>query len=121
MHVGLYFNQSIFGNPIHSATAYMHRHLVEAIPLHVHCKFMQFRLNCTDLRIHDHVITRERFQRLCTLCGEQIEDEQLIVFECRFYNTSRDKYSLLFRISAPGYMNKLNECYSYAGLVNESG
>jgi hypothetical protein len=53
---------------------FMHRHLAEALPLHVHRKFMQFRLSCTDLRIYDHVNTRERSQRLCTLCREQIED-----------------------------------------------
>ena len=59
---------------------FMHRHLAEALPSHVHRKLMQFRLNCTDLRVHDHVSTRDRSQRLCTLCGEQIEDERHIIF-----------------------------------------
>ena len=47
-------------------------------------------------------------------CGEQVEDERHIFFECRFCNISRGKYPLLFRDSAPGDMNKfMNQADQY--------
>mgnify|MGYP000119920003 FL=1 len=97
----------------------MHKHLANAIPTPVHKGLMRFRLNGTDLRIHNHTIDRPK--RICTLCGSnrswphgRLEDELHLVFECPFYDEIRKWYPALFKQSCANMNDFMNQSDQYS-------